>query len=75
MSRLPAWAQGSIIAAGVLLSPVLAFLMALAVAILIGILKDAGAPAFLALIVAGATGWIVFRKLRMRPRGGASVGT
>jgi hypothetical protein len=47
MSTLPSWAQCSIIAALVLLSPAIAFLMALAVAIAVGLLKEAGAPAAL----------------------------
>jgi hypothetical protein len=68
MSSFPAWARLSIIAAA-LLSPVLAFLIAIAVEILIGVLMDAGVPALLVLFVAGALGWSLFRKLRVRPRG------
>jgi hypothetical protein len=47
MNSLPTWAMWSIIAAAVL-SPVLAFLMAIAVEIVIGVLKDAGILEFLA---------------------------
>jgi len=75
MSSLPTWAHLSIIATVVLLCPVLAFLMAIAVEILVGFLKDAGVPALLVLVVAGAIGWWLFRKLRVRPRGSAPVGT
>jgi hypothetical protein len=44
-----------------------AFLMALVVEILIGLLKDGGAPALLALVAAGAIGGFLFRKLRRCP--------
>ncbi len=64
MSSLPTW-QFSIIAAVVLLSPVFAFLMAIAVEILIGSLIEADVPALLA-VVAGAIGWLLFHKLRAR---------
>jgi hypothetical protein len=74
MNSLPTWAMWSIIAAAVL-SPVLAFLMAIAVEIFIGVLKDAGVPALLVLIAAGALGWLLLRRLRVRPRGSASVET
>jgi len=50
MSSLPTWAHLSIIATVVLLCPVLAFLMAIAVEILVGFLKDAGVPALLVLV-------------------------
>jgi hypothetical protein len=68
---LPTWATWSIAAAAVL-SPVLAFLMAIAVEILIGVLKDAGILEFLAV---GAISWLLLRKLRVRLRGSASVET
>jgi positive regulator of sigma E activity len=57
----------SIITVAVLLSPVLAFLMAIAVEILIGLLVEAGTPVLLVLITTGAVGWLLFRKLRRRP--------
>jgi hypothetical protein len=41
---LPAWAQLSIIAAAVLLSPALALLAAIGVEIVIGVLVEAGVP-------------------------------
>ena len=62
MPSLPTWAIWSI-AVAALLSLVLALLMAIAVEILIGVLKDAGVPALLVLVVAGAIGWLLFRKL------------
>ena len=71
MSSLPTW-QFSIIAAVVLLSPVFAFLMAIAIEILIGALIEAGVPALLAVVVAGAIGWLLFHKLRVRRSPAAS---
>jgi hypothetical protein len=62
------------IAAAVLLSPVLAFLLAIAVKIVIVILQDAGVLKFVALVAVGAMGWLMLRKLWVRPRG-ASVDT
>jgi hypothetical protein len=67
-ARASNWGLGGLIAAAVLLSPVLAFLMALAVEILIGLLKDGGVPALLALVAAGAIGGFLFRRLRVRPQ-------
>jgi hypothetical protein len=74
MSSLPTW-QLSIIAAAVLLSPVLAFLMAIGVEILIGSLMEAGVLALLAFVGVGAIGWSLRRKLRVRPRSSAPVET
>jgi hypothetical protein len=65
--NLPSWAPLSIIAVAVLLSPVVAFLMAIAVEILIGLLVEAGGLALPALVATGAIGWPLFRKLRRRP--------
>ena len=65
MSSLPIW-QLSIIAAVVLLSPVFAFLMAIAVEIFVGSLMEAGVPALPAVVVSGAIGWSLFHKLRVR---------
>jgi len=67
MSCVPTWAFWSIIVPCILLSPVLAFLLAIAVEILVGCLVDAGAPALL-LVGAGASGLLLSRKLRMRSR-------
>jgi hypothetical protein len=66
MNRLPTWAIWSIAAAAVL-SPVLAFLMAIAIEVLIGVLHDAGMFPGLAVGTVGAVGWSMLRKLLMRP--------
>jgi hypothetical protein len=75
MRSLPTWATWSIAAAVVLLSPVLAFLMAIGVEILIGVLQDAGMLPGLAVGAIGAIGWSMLRKLWVRPRSSAPVGT
>jgi hypothetical protein len=62
------WGLGELIAAAVLLSPILAFLMALVVDIVIGFLNDGRVPALLVLVAAGAIGGFLIRKLRMRPQ-------
>ena len=62
MSRFPTW-QFSIIAAVVLLSPVFAFLLAIAFEIVIGSLMAAGVPALLAAVAGGAIGWSLFHNL------------
>ena len=67
MSTLPSWAQCSIIAALVLLIPAIAFLMALAVAIAVGLLKEAGAPAAVAIAAGSAIGYLLLRRLRGAP--------
>ena len=74
MGSLPAWAV-SIIAAVVLLSPALAFLMALAAEILIDLLNEAGVPIYFAPIVTVAVGWLLFRKLWPRAEDDATVAT
>jgi hypothetical protein len=65
----------TIVVAGVLLSPVLAFLLAIAVEIVLGVLQDAGALKFIALAAAGAVGWSWCRKLWVRACGRARVET
>jgi|SRR5208282_3520992 len=65
---LPTWAIWSI-AVAVLLSPVLALLIAIVVEILIGALMDADVLPFFALVAAGAIGGSQLRKKRVRPRG------
>jgi hypothetical protein len=62
------------IAAGVLLSPVFAFLLALLVEISVGVLKDGGVPALLTLVSAGVIGRLLVRKRRARPRARDLVG-
>jgi hypothetical protein len=66
--RASKWGLSGLIAAAVLLSPVLAFLMALVVEIVIGFLNDGRVPALLVLVAAGAIGGSLYRKLRMRPQ-------
>jgi hypothetical protein len=67
MDSLPTWAVWSIVMALVLLSPVIAFLLALAVEILICALVDEGAPVALVFGAAGG-GLFLFRRLRIRSR-------
>ena len=62
MGRFPTWAKFWVVAAAVLLSPVIAFLMAIAVEVSIGAVADAGALPLLALVVAGAIGCSLIRK-------------
>jgi hypothetical protein len=61
MSSLPTWATWSIAAAAVF-SPVLAFLLAITVEVLVGVLRDAGMLPFLSLVAIGAIGWSLVRK-------------
>ena len=65
MSSLPTWALLSI-AVAAMLSPVLAFLMAIAVEIVIGALVDAGVLPVFAVLTACAIGWLSLRKLWVR---------
>jgi hypothetical protein len=67
--RASNWGLDGLIAGGILLSPVLAFLVALVVDIVIGFLNDGSVPALLVLVAAGAIGGFLYRKLRMRPQG------
>ena len=66
MRSLPTWAIWSI-AVAALLSPVLAFLIAIVVEILIGALIDAGMLPLFALVAAGTIGGFQLRKKRVRP--------
>jgi hypothetical protein len=75
MITLPSWAPVSLIAAGALLSPVIAFFAALVVAISLGLLKEAGTPASLAVVVAGAVVYLLVRRLRAAPAGERLGGT
>ena len=74
MGRLPTWAQLSILAFAALLSPALAFLIAMAVEIVIDALMDTGALALPAFVGAVAVGLLLLRKLRRR-QGGDPVET
>ena len=67
--RASRWGLDGLIAGGILLSPVLAFLMALLVDIVIGFLNDGIVPALVVLVAAGAIGGFLYRNLRMRPQG------
>ena len=64
----------SIIVLAVLLSPALAFLMAIAVEIAIGLLVDAGAVALATFVASVAIGWLLLRKL-WRRQGGDPIET
>ena len=75
MRRLPEWTKLTIIAACVLLSPVLAFLLAIAVEVVIGILQDAGVLKFVALLAVGAVACSWCRKLWVRAYGRTRVET
>ena len=66
MRGIRASTQLSILAAAALLSPALAFLMAIAVEIVIGLLVDAGALALPAFVASVAIGWLLLRKPRHR---------
>ena len=74
MKSIPAGAQLSVIALALLLSPALAFLMAIAVEIVIGALVDAGALALAAFVASVAIGWLLLRKL-WRRQGGDPIET
>jgi hypothetical protein len=75
MSSFSSCAQWSIIAVGVLLSPVLAFLMALIVAVLLGLLKEAGVAACVAIVVSCAVAYLLVRRRRAAPAGQHLSGT
>src|SRR5215469_4975210 len=73
MHRLPTWAAWSIIPAAAVLTPVLGFLVAIAVAMILGVLKGAGLPTLLALAAAGAAGFLLGRKPPVRWRNSVSA--
>ena len=64
MGRFPGWAKWPIIPAGVLLSPVFAFLLALSVAIFVVVIKEAGLAGSLAAFGTGAVTYLGVRRLR-----------
>jgi hypothetical protein len=74
MTHLPSWAIWSIAAAAAL-SPVLAFLLAIAVEILIDALSNAGVLEFAVPLAFGAIGCYRFRQLWGRSRARAIVET
>ena len=73
MDRFPNWAWWTI-AAGILLSPVFAFLLAVVVEILIGVLTQGGVPALLVVAAAVMSGRLLLRKHRTRPEAGNLLG-
>jgi hypothetical protein len=75
MGRFPTWAKFTVVAAAGLLSPVLAFLMAMAVECSIGVIRDLGALPLVALIVIAAIGRSLIRKARARPQDSAAIET
>jgi hypothetical protein len=75
MDQFLTCAKFSVIATAVLISPVLAFFIAIAVEILIGVVEDVAALRLVAFIVAGAIGCSRLRELRARPRGKAPIAT
>ena len=64
MGRFPGWAKWPIIAAGVLLSPVFALLLALSVAIFVVVIKEPGLAGSLAALGIGAITYLLVRRLR-----------
>ena len=73
MDRFPNWAWWTI-AGGFLLSPVFAFLLAVVVEILIGVLTQGGVPALLVVAAAVMSGRLLLRKHRTRPEAGNLLG-
>ena len=71
MKSVRYWILASAIAALILLSPIVAYLMLLAAEILIDVLMEAGTRAVLTLLMIGALGWLVSRK-QSPPSYGAS---
>jgi hypothetical protein len=67
MKSLPTWAVWSIVTPLVLLSPVIAVLLAIASDALICEIVDAGAPAGVALVAIGGL-LILWRNVRLRTR-------
>src|ERR1700720_3730274 len=71
MSSLRTWAKWPV-AAVLLLSPVLAFLMVIAVEASIDLVLEVGVPAMLDVMAVGAIVWVVFHNHRPRPDGAQS---
>jgi hypothetical protein len=61
MSSVRKWAVGSVIAALILFSPIVAFLMLMVLEIQLDLLMEAGMAADCT-IAAGAIGWVLYRK-------------
>ena len=73
MDSIPNWAWWTIVG-GILLSPVFAFLLAVMVEILIGVLTQGGAPALLTVGAVVISGGLLFRRYWTRPRAGNLLG-
>ena len=73
MDSVSNWAWWTI-AGGILLSPVFAFLLAVLVEILIGVLMQGGVSALLVIAAAVMSGGLLLRKHRARPRAGNLLG-
>jgi hypothetical protein len=73
MDRFPNWAWWTIVG-GILLSPVFAFLLAVVVEILIGVLTQGGVPALLLIVAVVMSGGLLLRKQRTRARAGNLLG-
>jgi len=73
MDSLSNWAWW-MIAGGILLSPVFAFLLAVVVEILLGVLTQVGMPALVVIVVAVACARLLWRKYRARPPAGDLLG-
>jgi hypothetical protein len=71
LSSLPTWAVWLIVVPLVLRSPVIAFLLAIAVEMLAWGMVDTGVPR-LVLVGGSAAGLVLFRRLRARSRHAAS---
>jgi hypothetical protein len=66
MNRIRYGTVASVIAALILLSPVVAFLMVILAELLIDVLTEAGTTAVCAAAI-GAVGWVLFRKITSEP--------
>ncbi len=67
MDSLPTWACWTI-AGAILLSPALAFLLAILIEIGVGAVKEGGLPALLMLVFAGIFSRLLFRRIWKRPQ-------
>jgi|SRR5215471_1744219 len=62
MDSLPVWAIWSMIPGAAVLTPVLSFSLAVAAAMILAALREAGVPAILALAAVGIAGFLLVRK-------------
>jgi predicted signal transduction protein with EAL and GGDEF domain len=72
MSNLRTWAKWSVVAVVLLLSPVFAFLTAIAVEALLDLVLEVGVPAILDVMAIGAILWLLFHKHGPQPDGAQS---